>query len=431
MKKIVTASLMLLAFMTAAAQSGTNSPYSQYGLGVMSDQTSGFNRGMNGLGLGSRESGQINYLNPASYSSMDSLTFVFDIGMTGQITNFKEGSTKVNARNADFEYAVAGFRAFKHLGVSFGIIPFTSIGYEYSTGEYMDADLTEYYTTTYSASSGGLHQIFLGFGWEPIKNLSIGVNGSFLWGDYERLVENEYSDSWVNTLTKVYSASISSYKLDFGIQYTLPVTRHDEVTIGLTYSPGHKLGADPECLVISTNPSTSVSDTTAYSINNGLEIPDMIGAGIMWKHKSRWKVGFDYTLQRWGKTETPEYTVVNDVSYYRLTDKFYSDRQKFTIGGEYCRNALSRRYFDRVRLRAGASYATSYYKINGQDGPSEISVSAGFGIPIMNSYNNRSTLNVSVQWARQAASGLITENTFRINVGLTFNEKWFAKWKVE
>ena len=431
MKKIVTASLMLLAFMTAAAQSGTNSPYSQYGLGVMSDQTSGFNRGMNGLGLGSRESGQINYLNPASYSSMDSLTFVFDIGMTGQITNFKEGSTKVNARNADFEYAVAGFRAFKHLGVSFGIIPFTSIGYEYSTGEYMDADLTEYYTTTYSASSGGLHQIFLGFGWEPIKNLSIGVNGSFLWGDYERLVENEYSDSWVNTLTKVYSASISSYKLDFGIQYTLPVTRHDEVTIGLTYSPGHKLGADPECLVISTNPSTSVSDTTAYSINNGLEIPDMIGAGIMWKHKSRWKVGFDYTLQRWGKTETPEYTVVNNVSYYRLTDKFYSDRQKFTIGGEYCRNALSRRYFDRIRFRAGASYATSYYKINGQDGPSEISVSAGLGIPIMNSYNNRSTLNVSVQWARQAASGLITENTFRINVGLTFNEKWFAKWKVE
>lgn len=431
MKKIVTASLMLLAFMTAAAQSGTNSPYSQYGLGVMSDQTSGFNRGMNGLGLGSRESGQINYLNPASYSSMDSLTFVFDIGMTGQITNFKEGSTKVNARNADFEYAVAGFRAFKHLGVSFGIIPFTSIGYEYSTGEYMDADLTEYYTTTYSASSGGLHQIFLGFGWEPIKNLSIGVNGSFLWGDYERLVENEYSDSWVNTLTKVYSASISSYKLDFGIQYTLPVTRHDEVTIGLTYSPGHKLGADPECLVISTNPSTSVSDTTAYSINNGLEIPDMIGAGIMWKHKNRWKVGFDYTLQRWGKTETPEYTVVNDVSYYRLTDKFYSDRHKFTIGGEYCKNALSRRYFDRVRLRAGASYATSYYKINGQDGPSEISVSAGLGIPIMNSYNNRSTLNVSVQWARQAASGLITENTFRVNVGLTFNEKWFAKWKVE
>lgn len=431
MKKILAVALCMPLMLTAMAQSGTNSPYSQYGLGVMSDQTSGFNRGMNGLGLGSRESGQINYLNPASYSSMDSLTFIFDIGMTGQLTNFKEGSTKVNARNADFEYAVAGFRAFKHLGVSFGIVPFTSIGYEYSTGEYMDADLTEYYTTTYSASSGGLHQIFLGFGWEPIRNLSIGVNGSFLWGDYERTIENEYSDSWVNTLTKVYSASISSYKLDFGIQYTLPITKRDQVTIGITYSPGHKLGADPECLVISNNTSTSVSDTTAYSINNGLEIPDMMGVGIMWKHGRQWKAGFDYSLQKWGKTEAPEYTVVNEVSYYRLTDQFYSDRHKFTIGGEYCKNENSRKYLDHLRFRAGASYATSYYKINGLDGPSEISVSAGLGIPILNTYNNRSTLNVSVQWAHQSAKNLITENTFRINVGLTFNEKWFAKWRVE
>ena len=43
--------LMLGATLLANAQSGTNSPYSQYGLGVLSDQTSGFNRGMNGVGL--------------------------------------------------------------------------------------------------------------------------------------------------------------------------------------------------------------------------------------------------------------------------------------------------------------------------------------------------------------------------------------------
>ena len=34
--------------------------------------------------------------------------------------------------------------------------------------------------------------------------------------------------------------------------------------------------------------------------------------------------------------------------------------------------------------------ATPYFKMNGVDGPKEISVSAGFGIPIMNAYNNRS-----------------------------------------
>jgi hypothetical protein len=40
-------------------------------------------------------------------------------------------------------------------------------------------------------------------------------------------------------------------------------------------------------------------------------------------------------------------------------------------------------------------------------------------------------VNISGQWIRSAASGYITENAFRINVGITFNERWFAKWKVE
>jgi hypothetical protein len=39
-------------------------------------------------------------------------------------------------------------------------------------------------------------------------------------------------------------------------------------------------------------------------------------------------------------------------------------------------------------------------------------------------------LHISAQWTRSAATDLITENTFRINIGLTFNERWFAKWKV-
>ena len=32
---------------------------------------------------------------------------------------------------------------------------------------------------------------------------------------------------------------------------------------------------------------------------------------------------------------------------------------------------------------------------------------------------------------QRSADNLLTENTFRICIGLTFNERWFAKWKVE
>lgn len=68
--------------------------------------------------------------------------------------------------------------------------------------------------------------------------------------------------------------------------------------------------------------------------------------------------------------------------------------------------------------------------MNGVDGPKEISVSAGFGIPIMNSYNNRSMLNISGQWVKSSAKDLIKENSFRINIGFTFNEDWLrsGRW---
>ena len=94
--------IVMMAFaLVANAQSGTNSPYSQFGLGILSDQTSGFNRGMNGLGIGYRQGNQVNFINPASYSGVDSLAFIFDVGMSGQITNFKEKGVKKNAKNAD------------------------------------------------------------------------------------------------------------------------------------------------------------------------------------------------------------------------------------------------------------------------------------------------------------------------------------------
>ena len=86
---------------------------------------------------------------------------------------------------------------------------------------------------------------------------------------------------------------------------------------------------------------------------------------------------------------------------------------------------------DFVHYRFGVGYATPYYNINGQDGPKELSASIGVALPIINSYNNRSVLNISGQWVRSKADGFITENTFRINVGITFNERWFMKWKID
>ena len=145
MKKLFLAALMMSLALAVNAQSGMNSPYSQWGLGLLSDQTSGFNAGMNGVGLGFHEHNQVNYINPASYSSVDSLTFLFDAGISGQISNFNENGVKKNAKNANLDYVVAAFRAFRHMGVSFGILPLRKVGYNYSVSGWVNEETKEDY----------------------------------------------------------------------------------------------------------------------------------------------------------------------------------------------------------------------------------------------------------------------------------------------
>ena len=429
---------MLGSALFANAQSGTNSPYSQYGLGVLSDQTSGFNRGMNGVGIGFHEHNQVNYLNPASYSSLDSLTFIFDVGASGQITNFTENGVKKNAKSANFEYAVAGFRIAKGVGASFGIIPYTNVGYSYSQQEWVNETSKDYYYTNTYSGEGGVHQAFVGAAWQPFVGFSFGANFSFVWGSYTKSVLNTYSNAYYKSLLRTYSARLSNSKFDFGVQYTKRLGKKDWLTLGVTFSPGLNIGGAADMKIISSNSQTNTADTIPFSIANAHSLPTIWGVGLMWNHNVQLKVGIDYTLQKWGSIGYPTFettgtdatTGINNCQYV-LRDGIYQDRHKVNLGVQYCYGERARKFLRRVQYRAGVSYATPYYKVNGGDGPKEFSVSAGFGIPIINNYNNRSFLNISGQWVRSSATGLIKENMFRINVGFTFNEDWFKKWKMQ
>ncbi len=107
----------------------------------------------------------------------------------------------------------------------------------------------------------------------------------------------------------------------------------------------------------------------------------------------------------------------------------YTDRHKASLGVEYIRDPLSRRYSDRIRYRLGASYATPYVRVNGAEGPSEMKLTAGVAVPLTNA--SKSLVNVNLEWMRRAANdaSLIKENYIMLHLGVTFNERWFMKWK--
>lgn len=430
MKKLIICCWLLAvgSWLGASAQSGTNSPYSQYGLGILSDQSQGFNRGMNGLGIGLRSGNQVNYLNPASYSSIDSLTMLVDMGLSLQLTNFKEKGNKVNARNANFDYAVASFRLFPKFGLAAGVVPFTNIGYNYSFSEKVGTSSTT--TTQVYSGDGGLHQVFLGLGWNPFAGLSIGGNVSYLWGTYHKALGVTSNNANVNNITKEYYSSISSYKIDLGMQWEQKIGKEDAFVIGATMGLRHKLGADASVSIMNVNAQTGVSQVTSDTVSNAFSIPLTIGGGMSYRHGNKWVVGVDYSLQKWGELDFPR--INSSTQKYELASGMLRDRSKFTVGGEWTPRAYDmNNLLNRIHYRVGASYATPYYNIGDVKGPNEISVSAGFGIPIFNTWNNRSLLNISAQWTHTSAKDMITENTFRLNVGLTFNERWFQKWRVK
>ena len=68
----------------------------RFGFGEIADRSFGAGRAMGGVGIGLRSPEQINPMNPASYSCMDSLTFIFDFGASMKASSFKDQSNQYN-----------------------------------------------------------------------------------------------------------------------------------------------------------------------------------------------------------------------------------------------------------------------------------------------------------------------------------------------
>ena len=106
---IIVAGFLLLLSIPLMAQNGTNSPYTRYGYGDLANRSFGAGRSMGGVGIGLRSSRQINPMNPASYSSIDSMTFLFDFGASAQLSWFNDGVNKQNDINGNVEYMAMQF----------------------------------------------------------------------------------------------------------------------------------------------------------------------------------------------------------------------------------------------------------------------------------------------------------------------------------
>ena len=169
-----------------AQTNGSNSSYSRFGLGILNDQSQGFNKGMAGVGVGLAPGNRVNISNPASYARIDSLSFIFDVGMNASFGNMKSKGTSVNVNNCNIDYVCAGLQLRRGMGLSFGFVPYTSIGYSFSTQSRVGSEIISsrpITKTDYYKGSGGLNLAYIGVGGNIFRGFSAGVNIGFIWGN--------------------------------------------------------------------------------------------------------------------------------------------------------------------------------------------------------------------------------------------------------
>lgn len=137
--------------------------------------------------------------------------------------NISGGGLKLNAKNASFDYLAMQFRLAPWMAMSVGLLPYSNVGYTVSDSQTTDNGLA--YSRSFTGD-GGLHQMYVGAGVKVLKNLSVGVNASYFWGDITRTRGMFYpGTSSYDSYQRKMVTSISDYKLDFGAQYTQALTK--------------------------------------------------------------------------------------------------------------------------------------------------------------------------------------------------------------
>lgn len=449
MNKLSFAIIIATLATAAHAQNGINSPYSRYGFGIQSERATGFNKGMGGVAQGFRNGQQINIANPASYSAVDSLTALFDLGISLQNSNHKMGGLQQNIRNTSFDYFAFQFRAAKHVGMTLGLMPITNIKYSFaSSSENLEG--TENITSSYSFNGdGGLHDVFLGVGWQPFKPISIGLNVGYIWGDYTHNMTMSFSESTAFSMARIYKGEVSTYNLQAGAQYIQPLNSKDKVVLGVTYTLGHNFANKAYRTTETLNGST-IETQSEDTIRNAFQWPTAVAAGLTYYHSNTLRVGADFEIQKWGGCRFPNQqtgitgSAVSDV--YTSTTGQLNDRIKYAAGLDWTPNPMSQKYFGRCTYKVGGYYSQTYAKadVTGvvTDKPYELGVSAGITMPITNRniWRNIPKINMSVQWvhtnvpylnAAAMRQSALTENYFKFCFGVTFSEHWFYKWRVQ
>lgn len=401
--------LSAIVFGNAAyGQNGVMSPYSQFGYGFLSDNATSMQRTMGGVGYAMNSGRQINVMNPASYAAIDSLTFLFDMGVDLTAKWTSQGNLREKDFGGGLDYITMQFPLGKYMGASVGLLPFASVGYSF--GSTIDNGAMT------NSGSGSINLLYLGLAGRPFKGFTIGANVAYMFGN---IVNDVYAYSEFSSSTLFErSMSVRDYNLDFGAQYSFNAGRDNRFTLGLVYSPAKSMHGEVYGIYYDTSVDRVVPDTVPgdHRMAGQYSTPEKWGAGINWQYANKLTVEADFTYQPWTKAK-----------FGRIEDferTVFANRYRVGVGAQYVPDWRGN-YAQRMQFRLGAFYNRDYIMIR-DNNVRDFGVSLGVGLPVP---SFKTVINVGFEYRHRQAypTALVKEDYFNITLGINFNEMWFRK----
>ena len=403
MKKIVTLVAVSLIVMGAWAQNATSSPTSRFGYGELNNNLPGAYRGMGGVGIGMRSNKVINPAQPASYTSCDSMTFMFDIAGSLLYTNYGDSYGQSNKVNGNLEYMTMQFPIWRqHIAMSLGVTPYSAVGYNFALTDSINQDY--YYSQKYRGT-GGFTQVYGGLSVNICDWVALGVNVYYMFGNIEQSRGLSFTDATMDSVQMVERLSANSLRLRYGMQVFHTFGKHT-VNMGAVYEnkqPFSRMNYE------------QIEMTTADTISNistGFDMPMMYGVGLSYSYANRWLIGADYMCHDWA-----------NANYFGQTQSLQK-RHRMALGAEYRNDPTSRKYVDQIYWRLGVNYTTAY---TNRYNEAEWGVSMGVGFPLRTA---GTVINTTLEYGKRGTRNVLSENYLRLVVNASISEHWFFKRKL-
>ncbi|MGB3849213.1 MAG: hypothetical protein WA958_04550 [Tunicatimonas sp.] len=414
--KIVSTTVALCCLSLAAFAQVGITPYSTQGIGNLTRPGLVHNHSMGGIGVGTGNALNINYVNPAMlYKNTLSS---FDVAFSFERTTQRRNDESATINQGGINYGVFAFPIIPNRwSASLGVMPYSTVGYR------QEEDLTDGPDSRrVREGSGGLNLVSFSHGVRLYKNLAVGVRLGYLFGGI-----NETRSIFLtgaSGLTSVYEDRLyySDVLIEPSLYFGQKVGKRTSLNLGLVYQPATQVRAIKNVEFASQIPGSRQpvpgQEIVTDSLRN-VRLPQKLSFGLSLDQYLKYTVGVDVSVQAWEEF----------ASFETGQNEGMQNSFSLAAGGQYIPNAASvNSYLARVAYRLGGHYRNLPFAVNGEQ-ITEFGIDFGLSLPV----SNLSSINLAFEVGNRGTTdqGLIRENYLRATLGVTFNDRWFIRRKFD